>query len=376
MMAMVAWETEREPGPCTDRVARLREHYFTFRPAICVERALAYTRSYRETEGLSTGLRRATALKRVCADKSVTILADELIVGMPAYQPRGAVICPEISWRWLEAELDTIATREQDPYDVTEERKRALREEVFPYWAGRSMEEYYLANLPAGTRRIAVDTGVIDIELKSQNGPGEFSPGYGNILLKKGFGGIAASALARSAQLDAADPDDYDGLRFLESVVVVCEAADVLAQRYAEEAERLAAYAAGGGAGPAGGAPPISVERAAELREIAAVCRKVGSEPPATFREALQLIWFAQVMLLLEENGPSYSPGRMDHYLEPFYRADLEAGRLTRDEALELLECLWVKMAGMTWILNENATRYFAGYMPFQDRRASCRERV
>ena len=164
-----------------------------------VERALAYTRSYRETEGLSTGLRRATALKRVCADKSVTILPDELIVGMPAYQPRGAVICPEISWRWLEAELDTIATREQDPYDVTEERKRALREEVFPYWAGRSMEEYYLANLPAGTRRIAVDTGVIDIELKSQNGPGEFSPGYGNILLKKGFGGIAASLVTSLA---------------------------------------------------------------------------------------------------------------------------------------------------------------------------------
>ena len=146
-MAMVAWETEREPGPCSDRVARLREHYFTFRPAICVERALAYTRSYRETEGLATGVRRATALKRVCTEKSVTILPDELIVGMAAFQPRGAVICPEISWRWLEAELDTIATREQDPYDIGEEQKRVLREEVFPYWVGRSMEEYYLCLL-------------------------------------------------------------------------------------------------------------------------------------------------------------------------------------------------------------------------------------
>ena len=175
-MASVAWQTEREPGPCSARVARLREHYFTFRPAICVERALAYTRSYRETEGLATGVRRAAALRRVCAEKSVTILADELIVGMPAFQPRGAVICPEISWRWLEAELDTIATREQDPYDISEEQKRVLRDEVFPYWRGRSMEEYYLANLPAETRRIAVDTGIIDIELKSQNGPGEFSP--------------------------------------------------------------------------------------------------------------------------------------------------------------------------------------------------------
>ena len=352
-MAMVAWETEREPGPCTDRVARLRERYFTFRPAICVERALAYTRSYRETEGLATGLRRATALKRVCADKSVTILDDELIVGMPAFQPRGAVICPEISWRWLEAELDTIATREQDPYDISDARKQVLRDEVFPYWAGRSMEEYYLANLPADTRRIAVDTGIIDIELKSQNGPGEFSPGYANILMKKGFGGIAASAETRVAELDAADPDHYDQLRFLESVVVVSEAAEVLAGRYADEAERLAA-----------GAAP---QRADELRQVAATCRWVGANAPRTFREALQLIWFAQVMLLLEENGPSYSPGRMDHYLYPFYEADLREGRLTRDEAQELLECLWIKMAGMTWILNENATKYFAGYMPFQN---------
>jgi len=215
-MAMVAWQTEREPGPCSERVARLRERYFTFRPAICVERALAYTRSYRETEGLATGVRRAAALKRVCADTSVTILDDELIVGMPAFQPRGAVICPEISWRWLKAELDTIATREQDPYDITDEQKRVLRDDVFPYWRGRSMEEYYLANLPAETRHIAVDTGVIDIELKSQNGPGEFSPGYGNILLKKGFGGIVASARERIAKLDAADPDHYDQLRFLE----------------------------------------------------------------------------------------------------------------------------------------------------------------
>ncbi len=137
-----------EPGPCTDRVARLREHYFTFRPAICVERALAYTRSYRETEGLATGMRRATALKRVCAEKSVTILDDELIVGMPAFQPRGAVVCPEISWRWLEAELDTIATREQDPYDITDEQQARAPRRGLPL-LGRALHGGVLPRQPA-----------------------------------------------------------------------------------------------------------------------------------------------------------------------------------------------------------------------------------
>lgn len=298
-------------------------------------------------------MRRALALKRVCEDKSVSILADELIVGMAAFQPRAAVICPEIAWKWLDKELDTIATREQDPYEITEVQKATLREEVFPYWRGRSMAEYYLANLPPDTKGIAVETGIIDVELKSENGPGEFSPGYGNILMKKGFAGIARDAQERAETLDAADPDSYDKIRFLESVVIVCEAAKTLAERYAGEAERLAQTS--------------SAERARELHDIADVCQRIGQHPPRTFREALQLIWLTQVLLLLEENAPSYSPGRMDQYLYPLYQADVQQGRLTPQDALELLECLWIKTAGMTWILNENASKYFAGYMPFQN---------
>ena len=354
VMTMPANDVNVErPRPCTERVERLREDYFTFRPAICLERALSYTRSFRDTEGQDTGLRRALALKRVCEEKSVTILDDELIVGMPAFQPRGAIICPEISWQWLERELATISSRQQDPYDITEEQKRLLREEIFPYWRGRSMTEYFLANLPSDTKAIAVETGIIDVELKSENGPGEFSPGYGNILLKLGYGGIARQAKQRMAELDAANPDDYDRIRFLESVVVVSDAAKILAHRYADEAERTAAKS--------------SPARSRELTEIADACRWIAAEPPRTLREALQLIWFTQVLLLLEENGPSYSPGRMDQYLLPFYAADLQEGRLTRADAQELLECLWIKTAGMTWILNENASKYFAGYMPFQN---------
>lgn len=353
MAVLLPNKASGDPQPSTSRVARLRENYFTYRPAICLERALAYTRSYQETEGLPSVVRRALALKRACAEKSVTIKDGELLVGMPAFQPRGAVFCPEVAWRWLEQELDTISTREQDPYLITEEQKEILRKEIFPYWRGRSMEEYYLANLPQDTRRIAVQTGIIDVELKSQNGAGEFSPGYGNILLKKGFAGIAQAAKERLAELDPAHPDSYDKSRFLEALQIVCDAAGLLAERYAQEAERLAKLAA--------------PKRARELREIAEVCRWVPTNPPRTFREALQAIWFCQVLLFLEENAPSYSPGRMDQYLYPLYLADLESGHLTPEAAQELIECFWLKTAEMTWLLNENASKYFAGYMPFQN---------
>jgi choline trimethylamine-lyase len=351
MAATATLDRITDYGPCTDRIQRLRERYFTFRPAVCTERAVIYTRSYRETEGLHPSPRRAQAFARVCAEKSVTILEDELIVGMPGFQPRAGIFCPEIAWRWLERELDTIATRAQDPYTITEEQKKHLRDEIFPYWKGRSEEEFYQANLPESTRAIACETGIIDVELKSENGPGEFSPGYENILLKKGFKGVADSARARLADLDPTEPEAFDKIRFLESVITVCEASRVFSERYAREAERLAETA--------------SPERAAELRTIAAVCRRVPWDPPATFREALQAIWFGQVMLNLEENAASVSPGRLDYYLSPLLQADLDAGRTTKDEAQELIECLWIKMSGMTWLLNANCAQYFAGYMPF-----------
>jgi pyruvate formate-lyase/glycerol dehydratase family glycyl radical enzyme len=338
-------------GSCTDRVRRLREQYFTVQPAVCTERAAIYTQSYRETEGLHPSPRRAKAFARVCAEKSVTILDDELIVGMPGSHPRSGIFCPEIAWRWLESELDTIATRSQDPYALSEEQKALLRDEILPYWRGRSAQEYFLANLPESTRAIACETGIIDVEIKSENGPGEFSPGYENILLRKGYGGIAEAARAGLEKLDPTQPDAFEKIRFMESVVTVCEAARTFAARYADEAERLAATA--------------SPQRAAELRAIAEVCRRVPWEPPATFRDGLQAIWFSQVMLNLEENSASVSPGRLDQYLYPLLRADLDAGRITKEAAQELIECLWIKMSGMTWLLNANCAQYFAGYMPF-----------
>ena len=207
---------------------------------------------------------------------------------------------------WFDKELDTLSDRPQDPYIVDEEQKALFREQVYPYWQGKTVIEHWLKRVPADTRALGYETGVIDVEIKTESGPGEIAPGYGEILLPKGWGGVRRWAEERLAALDPADPASEDKRYFLEAVVISCEAMGILARRHAEAARELAQTS-----------PP---ERAAELERVAAACDWIAEEPPRTFHEALQLIWFAQMSLMMELNAPSYSPNRMDQYLVPLLR--------------------------------------------------------
>ena len=146
-------------------------------------------------------LRRAKAFKRYCETKPINILAHELIVGNTGRYPREAVVTPEVSVNWISEELDTVATRKFDPLQVDEESKKVFREVVEPYWKGKTVLDQWLARVPEDVRDIGYKSGVIDAEIKTQTGPGEFSPGYGNILLPKGYGGIMADAKAKLATL-------------------------------------------------------------------------------------------------------------------------------------------------------------------------------
>ncbi len=304
------WEAELAP-----RIARLRRQYFTHRPSVCVERALAYTEVFKETEGEPTVIRRAKGLKRTCETKTILIQDDELIIGNAGRKPRTGILGPEMSNYWFDKEIDTLSTRPQDPYIVDEEQKALFREKIHPYWKGKTVIEHWLRRVPADTRAFGYETGVIDVEIKTESGPGEIAPGYGEILLPKGWSGIRRWAEERLAALDPADPASEEKGYFLQAVVVTTEAMGILARRHAEAARELAKTSA--------------PERAAELERVAEVCDWIATEPPRTFHEALQLIWFAQFSLMMELNAPSYSPNRMDQYLLPYYEADLAAGDLT-----------------------------------------------
>ena len=161
-----------EAEPATERVGRLRNEYFTYRPVVCLERALSYTRSYRETEGLAAPLRRAYAFRRACEEKSVTILEDELIVGMPALQPRGGVFCPEIAWKMAGEGTRHDRHPRAGPLRHHRGAEGSCRSEMFPYWRGRSMEEYFLANLPRRPARSPWRRGSSTSRSSRRTGPG------------------------------------------------------------------------------------------------------------------------------------------------------------------------------------------------------------
>ena len=214
---------------------------------------------------------------------------------------------------WVDREMDNFAARPQDPYVMTDEQCAFVRENIFPCWKGKSLEEAFLARLPEDTKHVGADTGVIDSDSKWRQAVGEITPDYQDVLFKKGFGGIMREAEEHIAALDISRPEDEDKRDFYESVIWACRGIIRLAERYAGEAGRMAAAES-------------DAVRAGELRTIAAVCRTVPANPPRSFREAIQFVWFTQLGGILSENPLALNPGRFDQYMDPYYEADGQDG--------------------------------------------------
>ena len=314
----------------TPRIEKIRQNYVNAKPQISCQRAAIWTESFQTTEGQPACIRAARAFYDCCDRLGVHIFEGELVVGAVGEFRKCGILTPEFSWMWVDREMDQFATRPQDPYVMTEEQRQFVRETIFPYWKGKSLEEAFLARLPAETRRIAVDTGVIDSDSKWRQAVGEITPDYQDVLFKKGFAGIWQEAEAKIAALDDACAEDEEKRDFYRSVILACRGIIRLAERYADEADRLAE------------AEPDAA-RAAELRIIAENCRRVPAHPPETFWQAAQFVWFTQLGGILSENPLALNPGRFDQYMDPYYEADLAAGRLAPDFAQELIEALWLK---------------------------------
>ncbi len=332
------------------RIEKLLEKYWECSPEVDIERARIYTRSYKETEGEDVLYRRAKAFKAYCEQREIDIPDFQLIVGASARKPRGGVVDPVFHCGWLSEEVDTISTRKQDPYMISEEDKRELKEEIFPYWKGQTVSEHWIKQIPSYIRDLAVKTGIIDVEIKTQSAAGETAP-YWEMLMTRGIASIKAEAQEIIESLDETDPEDYDKLIFMHASVMTLEGMETYIRRYGELAAEMAEKAEG--------------QRKEELKAIAANCFHLSASEPSDFWQGLQFVYFILVGCLMEGNGPSYSPGRMDQYLYPLYNRDIESGKLTVQQALELIESFYVKAAETTWFLSENAVMYFAGYQPF-----------
>lgn len=338
----------------TERIERLRQNYVNSKPVICCERARIFTESHKRTEGQPVAIQRAQAFYDFCNEFEVKIFEDELVVGTTGNFRRTGILTPEFSWTWVDAEMDQFDKRPQDPYMMTDEQRDFVRKHIFPYWKGKSLEEHFLAQVPADTAKIAVDTGIIDNDSKWRQAVGEITPDYQDILFKKGFLGVREEAQSYLKKMNHSSSTDLEKEIFYRSVILACDGIIRFAEKYAAEARRVAEQESN----PA---------RKAELEKIAKVCDRVPAHPPESFHEAIQFVWFTQIGGVLSENPLALNPGRFDQYMYPYYKEDIEKGKLTKEEAQELIEALWLKFSEWVWTISSNTAGFFAGYNQFQN---------
>ena len=336
------------------RVFTLKDQFFKHIPAVCLEGAVAKTNVFKETEGEALVVRRAKSFLRHCETKTITIQPEELIIGNAGRAARTISVCPELSNNWIYEELDTMSSRAQDPYAITEKQKKLFRDEIHPYWKGKTLREYWKAQLPEETAKIVAAGGILDNDIKMECTPGDIVPEFRDYLFPKGVSGIRKEAEENLAKIDLDSIEDFEKQDFWKAVVISCDGFEILFKRHADAARELAAVT-------------DDAARKAELLQIAENCDWIASEPPATYHQALQMVYFIFVALYMEGNAGGYSPGRLDQFLLPFYRKDKEAGILDDEKALELLGCLWVKFGEQIWYWNEPAATHYAGFCAFQN---------
>ncbi len=337
-----------------DRIAKLLEDYNRAEPHICIQRARAVTDSNKENIGATPVLKKARAFRNVCSTIPVNIFDAELIVGSSGTYRRSAGVSPDISWKWIEEEIETISERSQDPYQIAQKDLDFLMTEILPYWKGRSIEEAFLARLPEETSKVVVDTGIVDNDSKWRCAVGEITPDYQDILFVKGFNGIIEDAGGKIKTLDMTQPHDIEKADFYSAVIECGQGMIELNRRYARKADEMAGQ-------------EENEQRRKELAAIGRNCRRVPAYPPENFRQAIQMVWSVQLGNSLFENAVALNIGRFDQFMYPFYKKDIENGTLDPDSAQELISCLWIKLSEWIWFVSKNTASFFAGYSAFQN---------
>ncbi len=338
----------------TERIESARQNYINAKPAISYERARIWTESHKKTEGMAVAIRRARAFKDTCEQIDVNIYEGELVVGATGEFRKCGILTPEFSWTWVDKEMDNFDKRVQDPYVMTDEQRDYVRKNIFPYWKGKSLEEAFLAQISPETAKVAVDTGFVDNDSKWRQAVGEITPDYQDVLFKKGFGGIIKEAKEHLSKLSVTNPEDLKKIDFYKSVILTSEGIIILANRYSAKAKEMAAV-------------ETDARRKEELLKIADICSRIPENPPATFYEATQFLWFTQLGGILSENPLALNVGRFDQFMYPYYKSDIEKGIMNKEQIQELIESLWLKLSEWVWTISANTAEFFAGYNQFQN---------
>ena len=338
-------------GKLTKRMKEFREEVLDEKPYIDAERAILATEAYKENLNQPRVMVRAKMLEKILNHMSIYIEDKSLLAGNQATRNRNAPIFPEYTMEFVINELDQFEKRDGDVFYITEKTKEQLRE-IAPFWENNNLRARGEALLPEEVC-VFMETGVFGMEGKLNAGDAHLAVNYERIL-KDGLKGYEKRVKECKASLDLTDPDSIDKYCFYNAVLIVLDAVRAFANRYSVLAKKLAEK-------------ELNQERKLELLEMSRICAKVPNEPAETFQEAVQSVWFIQLILQIESNGHSLSYGRFDQYMYPYYDRDIKNGNITEAEALELLTCLWIKTLTINKVRSQAHTLSSAGSPMYQN---------
>ncbi|MEM2305213.1 MAG: pyruvate formate lyase family protein, partial [Candidatus Methanomethylicia archaeon] len=314
--------------PISGRIAKLRRESVEAEVKISLERAKIITEFYKSDipKGKSIPVQRALAFKYLMERVSLPIEDGQLIVGLRGTGIKEVPTYPEICVHSLE-DLDILNSRENMPYRVDDEVKKTYSSEIIPFWKGRAMRDILFENLPKEWKD-CYEAGIWT-EFMEQRVPGHTAGGLR--MFKMGILDIKEEIKEVVKRLNPSDPEYYDKIEELKAMDIAADAILIYAKRYSERLREMSKK-------------EMDPKRREELEKMAEICEWVPAHAPRTFWEALQHYWFIHVGVVYESNPwDSFNPGRIDQHLYPFYKRDIEEGRLTREEAKELLQAFWLK---------------------------------
>jgi pyruvate formate-lyase/glycerol dehydratase family glycyl radical enzyme len=323
---------------CTERIRSLKQRMLDEPRYLSIEQASIVTAHYRANPDKPRNIQRAESLAETLRSIGIRIDSLELVVGNRTAGVRAGVVSPEAGISWVDAEIEELPSRPQDKFNVRPEDIEAFRRDIMPFWKGKSLEDRV-------KELIGEEIGAIGKVAKinqTDHAQGHICPDVRR-WLALGPKGIRDDIQSRMKGAPPAAANFYRGAS------IALEGAMDFMRRYAALADKMA-----GGAG--------SAEERNNLRDVAARCGRLADLPPDTFHDAVQSLWFLFVILQMESNASSFSPGRMDQYLWPYYERDLAAGILDEKGALEIVEALWLKFNQIVYLRNSNSAKYFAGF--------------
>ncbi|WP_297281778.1 glycyl radical protein [uncultured Anaerococcus sp.] len=338
-------------GNLSPRMQTFRDELLDVTPEICVERAEIVTKSYKRNQNKPLHIKRALMLRDILENMSIYIEDSSLIAGNQASSNRAAPIFPEYAMSWVIDELEDLEKRDGDVFIVSEENKEKLRN-IYPYWENNTIYDKGKPYMPDQTQKYA-DLGIISFLGKVTSGDGHFAADYTN-MLRVGLKDYKIRAGKKLSELDLSNYKNIKKSYFYKSCIIVIDAVRDFALRYSKLAEKMVNN-------------EDDAKRKEELLEISNMLKRVPYEPATSFKEAVQSVWLIHLILQIESNGHSVSYGRVDQYLNPYLESDLSCGKLTEDEASEILVNLWLKTYSINKVRPWGHTEFSAGSPLYQN---------